>query len=164
MPKPKPQPKTEPPPSYIEREQMERCLTGYDGNRFIRYLRRVFGDEAASKATGWYLIGTSKKFGGGAAVFPQIDLQGNIRTGKIMQFCECTGKRVKIKTSNGEKPLIDWVHTALKLPDFNLYQCLFGEHLLKDNHKTVAICESEKTAIIASVYLPDMIWLASGGK
>lgn len=31
-------------------------------------------------------------------------------------------------------------------------------------HKPVAIVESEKTAVIASVYYPDYIWLATGGK
>ena len=55
------------------------------------------------------------------------------------------------------------MHTTLKLPDFHLSQCLFGEHLLRDTAKMVAIVESEKTAIIASVYLPKFIWLACGG-
>jgi hypothetical protein len=60
-------------------------------------------------------------------------------------------------------PPVQWVHTVLKIPDFNLSQCLFGEHLLRDTTKMVAIVESEKTAIIASCYLPDFIWLACGG-
>ena len=59
-------------------------------------------------------------------------------------------------------PPVRWVHSVLK-PNFILSQCLFGEHLLCDATKKVAIVESEKTAIIASIYLPDMIWLACGG-
>ena len=39
---------------------------------------------------------------------------------------------------------------------------MFGEHLLIDKTKPVAIVESEKTAVIASVYLPQFIWLAAG--
>ena len=57
------------------------------------------------------------------------------------------------------------IHAALKLSDYSLKQCLFGEHLLYDSttlSKPVAIVESEKTAIIASAYLPDFIWLAAG--
>jgi hypothetical protein len=46
---------------------------------------------------------------------------------------------------------ISWVHSVLKLPNYNLSQCFFGEHLLIDTTKTVAIVESEKTAVIASV-------------
>ena len=52
-----------------------------------------------------------------------------------------------------------------RLPDFNLRQCFFGEHLLPMNRgKPVAIVESEKTALVAAYYLPEYVWLASGGK
>jgi hypothetical protein len=47
--------------------------------------------------------------------------------------------------------------------NYKLRQCLFGEHLLAGNTLPVAIVESEKTALIASVLLPDMLWLACGG-
>ena len=44
-------------------------------------------------------------------------------------------------------------------------QCFFGEHLLAaDKTRQVALVESEKTALIASYYLPQYLWLASGGK
>ena len=45
-------------------------------------------------------------------------------------------------------------------------QCLFGEHLLADassSARTVAIVESEKTALVASLFIPDLVWLATGG-
>lgn len=48
--------------------------------------------------------------------------------------------------------------------DFNKSICLFGEHLLKERPgEPVAIVESEKTAIIMSLYAPAYIWLATGG-
>jgi hypothetical protein len=51
----------------------------------------------------------------------------------------------------------------LKTKDFRLKQCFFGEHLLlSDPFKTVAIAESEKTAVIASFFYPKYIWLAAG--
>ena len=65
-----------------------------------------------------------------------------------------------------------WVHTKFKaahlLPlEWRLTQCLFGEHLLNDKDKVnanVALVESEKTAVICSLLLPECIWLATGGK
>ena len=48
---------------------------------------------------------------------------------------------------------------------FNLRQCLFGQHLLPlYPDKTVFLVESEKSAVIASHYMPDVVWLAPGGK
>ncbi len=68
------------------------------------------------------------------------------------------------------QPPISWVHSQMKknnqLPlDWNFTRCLFGEHLLKNNpNANICLVESEKTAIIASVYMPNEIWLATGGK
>ena len=75
-----------------------------------------------------------------------------------MLYSPATGKRVKEPFNH-----ITWVHAALKMPEFELRQCLFGEHLLTlEPLKPVAIVESEKTAVIASVYLPRFVWLAVG--
>ena len=63
-----------------------------------------------------------------------------------------------------------WVHTNLKSahllpPEWKLTQCLFGEHLLHDKvNANVALVESEKTAVICSILLPEYTWLATGGK
>ena len=54
--------------------------------------------------------------------------------------------------------------TELKLQDYNLKQCLCGEHLLSEKPtKPVAIVESEKSALIATHYMPEFIWLAGSG-
>ena len=58
-----------------------------------------------------------------------------------------------------------WLHTLMKIDKERIRQCFIGEHLLAENpDKLIAIVESEKTAIIASFYLPQYVWLASGGK
>lgn len=56
-----------------------------------------------------------------------------------------------------------WVHKLPMFSDFHLKQCFFGEHLLTGNRDPVAIVESEKIAIIASIFFPDAVWIATGG-
>lgn len=149
---------TIPPPkpvSFIDPHFLEASLKGYDQNNFVRFLKKTFGKSKAMEAVEVYKIGTSKHWEG-ATIFWQIDEEGQIRSGKIMLYDSSTGKR---------QPKNSWVHSVLKLEGFNLNQCLFGSHLLRsDPVKNVAIVESEKTAIIASLLIPDFIWIATGGK
>lgn len=152
-----PQPK---PVSFIPVEVFKASLNpaAFEANHFVQFLITLFGVEVASEVVSRYFIATSKHWHG-ATVFWQIDTKGKVRTGKIMLYNPITGKRVKEPFNH-----ISWVHKALKQPVFDLQQCLFGEHLLIDKTKPVAIVESEKTAVIASVYLPQFIWLAAGSK
>jgi hypothetical protein len=145
-----PQPK--PPVSFIPFEVFEKSLQQHTENNFVKFLYGLFGAVITNRLIEKYFIGTSKHWNG-ANVFWQIAEDG-IRTGKIMLYNPDTGKRVKDK--------INWVHSVLKIEGFNLKQCFFGQHLLKGNTKPVAIVESEKTAVIASVYLPQFIWVAVG--
>jgi hypothetical protein len=142
--------------SFIPAEVLKASLKGYETNHFTKFLIDLFGIDVTSELIGKYFIGTSK-YWSGASVFWQIDITGRIRAGKIMLYSPETGKRVKEPFNH-----INWVHKVLKRPEFELNQCFFGEHLLKGNTKPVAIVESEKTAIIASIYLPKFIWLATG--
>jgi hypothetical protein len=144
------------PASSIPVDVFKASLKRHENNCFIKFLVRLFGVEITGELVSRYFIGTSKLWRG-ATVFWQIDAQGHLRTGKIMLYSSDTGKRVKQPFSH-----ISWVHTAMKLPEFELRQCLFGEHLLIDKIKPVALVESEKTAVIASIYLPQFIWLAVG--
>ena len=104
------------------------------------------------------VVGTSNQFNS-STVFWQMDNTGNIRSGKIMNYDTSTGKRQKNKDG---KPLIHWAHSVLKIPNYNLKQCLFGLHLLNDNVKQVAIVESEKTALIMSIESPNYTWMSTG--
>ena len=144
--------------SFIPVEVFKASLnpTVFETNYFVQFLINLFGVEVTSQLVSRYFIATSKHWNG-ATVFWQIDIKGKVRTGKIMLYSPTTGKRIKEPFNH-----INWVHKALKKPEFELRQCLFGEHLLIDKTKHVAIVESEKTAIIASVYLPQFIWVAVG--
>ena len=65
---------------------------------------------------------------------------------------------------------ITWVHSLLKkqgvLPkEWELTQCLFGEHLLKKYpDKPVCLVEAEKTALICAALMPKCVWVSVGGK
>lgn len=149
---------TTPPPSFIDNGIFQKSLNHYERNHLITFLNRVFGTVAVDKMIADYFIGTSHHWSG-STVFWQRDRFGRIHGGKIMQYNPDNGKRVKEPHNR-----ITWVHTALKIPGYNLRQCLFGEHLLpKYPDKFVGIVESEKTAIIASGVITDCIFLACGG-
>jgi hypothetical protein len=154
--KPQPQAPQRKPVSFISVEVFKASLKAHETNNFVKFLINLFGVEIASQQVSRYFIATSNHWNG-ATVFWQIDRQGKVRTGKIMLYNPTTGKRIKEPFNH-----ISWAHKALKQPEFNLSQCLFGEHLLIDKTKPVAIVESEKTAVIASIYLPQFIWLAVG--
>lgn len=148
------------PTSYIPWEMVNqsKCSTHYVQNHFFKYLSRITSESKAAELAKAYHLGTSKHWPG-ATIFWQVDLKNKVRTGKIMAY-DFHGKRVK-----KPKSLLTWVHTLIQQPDYHLEQCLFGEHLVKLNPtKSLAVVESEKTAMVASAYWPDLVWLACGGK
>ena len=112
--------------TFIDSKLVEQTLHGYSVNPLYRYISTVFGKEETERLFALYKVGTSKKWGG-STIFWQIDVNGNVRTGKIMKYDDKTGHRIKEPHS-----LVTWVHSELKLPDFTLRQCFFGEHLLTD--------------------------------
>jgi hypothetical protein len=147
--------------SLIPASLVDESMKNYDRNYFVLWLINLLGKENSNMLVSEYKIGTSDKWYG-ACIFWQIDTRFQVRTGKIMVYSPDNGKRIQQPTRNGTP--ITWLHKTLNINDFNLTQCLFGLHLLnKYPEKTVAICESEKTAIVASYYLPQFVWLATGG-
>jgi len=150
----KPRPIEKVKPSYIDPETFKSSLNQYSQNNFVAFLNRLFGPTETNNLIEKYFIGTSLIWPG-ATVYWQIDSNGLIRTGKIMLYNPDTGKRDKEK--------ITWVHSAMRIQDFKLSQCFFGEHLLNDTSKPVAMVESEKTSIICSAFFPQFIWIATGG-
>lgn len=138
--------------SFINGLVFKKSLKGYEKNNFVKFLINRFGKEIATKAIERYFIGTSKLWDG-ATIFWLIDIKGNVCTGKIMLFNSKNCKRIKDKNN--------WAHSLLKIEKHEL--CFYGEHLLNDKSKVVIVVESEKTAIIGSIYFPDFIWLANSG-
>ena len=145
--------------SYIDLDIVNQSLRGYPANKLFQFLSAQFGGAETLKLMKKYKVGTSK-YWDGATVFWQTDNQCRVRTGKIMLYNSETGKRIKEPYNH-----VTWAHSVLHKGDYNLKQCFFGEHLLSENkNRPVALVESEKTALIASYYLPQFLWIASGGK
>ncbi len=155
----KPRISLSPAPSFIEPEIMRQSLKLYHTNKLFQFLSFHFGQEATEELMLRYHVGTSKHWPG-ATVFWQVDISGRVRTGKVMLYNPENGRRIKEPHN-----YITWVHSLLKKENFHLRQCLFGEHLLaSDQQRPVALVESEKSALISSFYLPQYLWIASGGK
>lgn len=115
--------------------------------------------EQLCHAAGRYRLGRTTD---GAVVFWEIDEQQCIRDGKLMYYLDNCHRDKNRHAS--------WVSACLKnkgsIPDvLDPKRCLFGLHLLGDLQQgdSVAIVESEKTAIICSELYTHSIWLASGG-
>ncbi len=118
-------------------------------NNLLKYLRKTYGDEKVEDVKETYVIGTNKD---GGTIFWNINSHLKVQKAKVLYYNQ-NGKRtnkfvVPYKNEDG------------------YYACLFGEHLINDElkgKKIIILVESEKTAIIGYIHLPEYIWLAYGG-
>lgn len=149
-----PQPKVE--PYYFPDSMMEQTKKCYQDNCFYLFLKSKFGEIAANAMVSKFHIGTAR-IRRGSCVFWQVDVEGRIRTAKVMLYDAASGHRRKDVNPT-------WAHSLTGIPLEHIQQCFFGEHLLPLHPGLpVGIVESEKTAVIASYHLPEYVWLATGG-
>lgn len=143
-----------PPTDYIPDNVAVKSLRCGKENQFLQFLIQEFGAKKVSSVLDKFYIGDAKD---GRVIFWQVDEQGRTRTGKIMKYDPVTGRRVKNVPGS-----FDWAHRKVK-SDYQLEQCLFGLHQLRKDNAPIYICESEKSAIIASMEIGG-VWMATGGK
>jgi len=151
----------EPEPYYFDQALVKNTWRHYSMNNLYLFMAKNFGHENAKNLFLDYGVGTAKLWKG-ATVFWQMDIEGRPRDGKLMMYDAETGHR-----SKEEQYHVNWVHSLMKIDKDRIRQCFFGEHLIGQEQnltKKVAIVESEKTAMIASFYLPKCVWIATGGK
>ena len=149
----------------ISYEYVSRSLS-FDPKKssFSSFLESVLDPVVVEGLVEQYQLGVTKA---GDVIFFQIDKEGQCRTGKVMKYDPVTGHRIKDDSSICP---VTWIHALMKrrglLPEeWELGQCLFGEHLLsRYPDRTVALVESEKTAVICAGFIPEYVWLATGGK
>ncbi len=146
----------------IPPEHLKATLGNYDRNAFVQFLFDLFLDcaEEIQAVLKMYFVGTYSDYRGNYTCFPSIDRLNRICRAKLIRFDQKCGKRLKGKGDTSSLP------AKLKLKeDFQYKQIFFGEHLVrKYPNKPVAIVEAEKTAIIASLYFPEFVWLGCNSK
>jgi hypothetical protein len=143
---------------FIAPEHLKKTLGNYDRNAFVQFLFDLFPDcsEEIQAVLKMYFVGTYDDY----TCFPQIDRLNRVCKAKLIRFNRATGKRLK-----GEYDTSSLVRKLRLKENFNYKQIFFGEHLLPKNpNKPVAVVESEKTAIIASLCMSKFVWLATGSK
>lgn len=134
---------------YISKHLLSAYYNNKPVNNLTAYLIATYGSEKAQGVLQMYYIGTNKD---GGCVFWSINSQGKVQKAKVSYY-NVDGKRTayfKVPYKNEE----------------GYYSCLFGEHLIdlpKNKNKTIILVESEKTAIVCSMHLPEYVWLAYGG-
>ncbi|AMR34176.1 hypothetical protein A0256_23345 [Mucilaginibacter sp. PAMC 26640] len=142
------------PTSYIPVEHVTPTLCAPGWNNLYEFLCSRFDKQVVSDKFKEYNIGTFKNW----CIFWQVDTAGRVRSGKYIKYKEDGHRDKDSKTS--------WAHTSSReykpiYPDFNLQQCLFGEHLIaRYPGRPIAIVESEKTALIASLFIDKYTWLS----
>ncbi len=94
----------------IPEEIVQRTLDCYEINPLYIYLSKVFGEEGTRALFMEYGVGTSKRWGG-ATIFWQRDIDGIVRTGKIMGYDPLTGHRIK-----NPRPQMQWAHCLIGPP------------------------------------------------
>lgn len=141
--------------SYLPFTLLDRSVTAYSKSNFFPFLERLFTKQVATRLCEDYLIGATKD---GLTAFWQVDINGNICQARVMHYPDpLTGKR-----SRETRPFLAGKLILGEAATFR--QCFFGEWLLNDTTKPIAITESEKSAVLASVFFPQFTWIATGGK
>ena len=149
-------------PLAIQREYVARSLDRNLHSDFVSYLKLLVADvDRIVDMVNAYQLGVTKD---GHVIYWYIDKEGIARMGKVMAY-KPDGHRNKF-------------YTPLSIPkelskrgelstDYAIKQTLFGEHLLNLSTcegKTIGIVESEKSAVICSLCVPDLLWMATGSK
>jgi hypothetical protein len=159
--------------------------SSYIHNNFIEGLELRFGEDRVKRVIDLYKLGRFEDSHDGqssAVVFPYFYTASHLCTAKLMWF-----DNYQHRIKEGKKAYPKFLHNLYYRDDrgilhdynnydtdddmndvvvpFKLKMCLFGhQQIIDDKSKTICLVESEKTAVIMSLVMPEFIWVASGGK
>ena len=150
------------PASYIPYNYAIASYAKYEENNLYKYLVSISSEDRVQALIEKYRFGVDQSgpYTTDWTLFWQYDIHNKIRSAKMIKYDQ-SGHRCKESSAS-------WFHKKGNIygplfPEFNLQQCLFGEHLLPGSKKPIAVVESEKTALIASLYIDKYTWVACGG-
>lgn len=175
-----PRPEPAKPVSYLPLDVLQDPAQGCKLNNLYRYLCTLFPRTDVDAVFRLYRVFTSRHWkldDGLTTVFPQIDEQGRLRQLKLMLYNPHTGHRVKsaegverwsayydeYQPSEGTSFIYFKGRDFLKDKSLRLVQTFFGCHLLPRSTKPIVVVESEKTALVCTLCLPQYTWIATGG-
>lgn len=176
----KPQrPEPHPNPFYISNEMLDQGQARVKETGFYKFLCSRFDTTQVDEVLTRYRVGASNYTdtqGNKAVSFPMINRQGLCIDSKIFHINPETGSRKDappLLPGNRHNPngltstfalamMKDPDNPGARLKDRRGVWAYFGEHLLQDPTKPVAVVEAEKTAIIAALVYPGFIWIATG--
>lgn len=146
---------TEPPkpPVFVEMQIVENRAAGGNNTKLGRFLMERFNPDEVCRILKLYLVGVLYD---GWCAFPYINAAGN-----------CVDIHYQAYDDNGHRQKEGGQTWELKRQgknDRRAEWCLFGECLINSRPDApIGIVESEKTALIASLFMPEYVWLATGG-
>lgn len=156
---------TEPQPSYLMHDyaSIKNTLATdlYEHNQLAQAIFRLTACpwEWLVKVFADYGVGTATKGPfKGAPIFYRYDADKNIYPGQIVPYDKRAKRRKKGRytISNSSIALDKTAKTSKPL--------FFGTHLIHDPiTRKIGLVESPKTALIAAIYEPTFIWIATGG-
>ncbi len=147
-----------PPPSYIDTHHVTDYITDQiKRSNLLAYLLPILGHDTLLRIVAKYYIGIDAD---GATRWAYIDDCFRVNEIKVQQHHRHNGHRTYTYTFHQHLRDIGEID-----PNTAPARCLFGQHLLAEaeDTTTVAIVESEKTAIMCAAIVPDVVWLATGG-
>lgn len=159
----------------VELVQKTFVQSSYQRNNFIKLLHRTFDPNTVGELIERYHIGSSSRWNG-ATVFWLKDTIGQFVGGQVALFDPITGHTSRIngrrcttwvhktlasRYKDSQQPLPEWLNEYIE--NAEAYPIPFGAHLASNEiDKPIALVEAPKTAIIASPYFPQFVWMAIG--
>lgn len=159
--KPLPKKVKHPEGSYHSLEAFDEMVFKYkEFDNFTNILKCYFDKQSIYKANTDLLIFSTNDYYKNSICYPYITPDEKVTAIKVMAYDD-EGKRIR---NDEGQARINWMHSLLKIENWQNDICLFGLHQIKFRpEKVVHIVESEKTAYVMTIAKPDFIWLASGG-